>query len=225
MTMMAHHWNRRTTSSPRPLNDPIPAATATTHLRPRRRRIASPARADLTTSTARAANDQLFGGTQNDNLYGGDGNDILHGDSGRGTVKGTDFGSDNLNGGGGNDVAVPERRQRHRDPRQRPDTLLVQVAGSDDRARRRDRQVLHQPDRLQPQPGPLRLRRRRPRRRRQRRQLHRRRQRHRGGQAASFFKGAAAASNGESVMVLTDQAFATGADAVSPRRTRRWATS
>ena len=34
------------------------------------------------------------------------------------------------------------------------------------------------------------------------------------GQAASFFKGAAAASNGESVMVLTDQAFATGADAV-----------
>ena len=35
-----------------------------------------------------------------------------------------------------------------------------------------------------------------------------------GGQAASFFKGAAAASNGQSVMVLTDTGFATGANAV-----------
>jgi hypothetical protein len=36
-----------------------------------------------------------------------------------------------------------------------------------------------------------------------------------GGRAASFFKGAAAGSNGESVMVLTDTGFATGIDAVT----------
>jgi hypothetical protein len=35
-----------------------------------------------------------------------------------------------------------------------------------------------------------------------------------GGQAESFFSGAAAQSNGERVMVLTDQAFASGALAV-----------
>lgn len=49
-------------------------------------------------------NDTLFGGPQNDFLRGGAGNDVLHGDSGLTTVRGSDLGADRLIGGDGFDV-------------------------------------------------------------------------------------------------------------------------
>jgi Ca2+-binding RTX toxin-like protein len=53
-----------------------------------------------------AGNDVLKGDRGNDSLYGESGNDIMHGDSGPQTAKNADFGSDNLNGGAGNDLLV-----------------------------------------------------------------------------------------------------------------------
>ena len=48
--------------------------------------------------------DTLFGGTENDFAFGGDGDDRVHGDSGNSTGRGVDLGADLVNGGAGNDV-------------------------------------------------------------------------------------------------------------------------
>ena len=50
-----------------------------------------------------AGNDTLFGGTGADILLGGAGNDVLYGDSGPETARGADLAGDQLNGGAGND--------------------------------------------------------------------------------------------------------------------------
>ncbi len=50
-----------------------------------------------------AGNDALFGGAGADILLGGAGNDTLYGDSGPETAPGTDLAGDRLNGGAGND--------------------------------------------------------------------------------------------------------------------------
>lgn len=47
--------------------------------------------------------DQLFGGTGADILLGGRGDDVLYGDSGPQTARGADLAADQLNGGAGND--------------------------------------------------------------------------------------------------------------------------
>jgi Ca2+-binding RTX toxin-like protein len=159
-------------------------------------------------------NDRMFGGTQNDNVNGGEGDDILHGDGGLGTLKGSDFGSDNLKGGRGRDILYQSDGNdtltggadadmfyfKWQDP-------MINLAVGTGRAfatltdfdARQDKLVFDVAGLGRDAAGanfidggngiP-------------------------GGKAASFFKGAAAMSNGESVMVLTDQGFATGADAV-----------
>ena len=48
-------------------------------------------------------NDGLFGGTGADILLGGAGNDVLYGDSGPQTARGADLAADQLNGGAGDD--------------------------------------------------------------------------------------------------------------------------
>ena len=78
---------------------------------PRRERFRQPFR--------RRRQDWLFGGTQNDNLYGDAATTSCTATAGLRTVKGSDLGADNLSGGSGDDIALPERRQRHRDRRRR----------------------------------------------------------------------------------------------------------
>ena len=159
-------------------------------------------------------NDRLIGGTQNDNAYGQDGNDVLMGDSGRQTVKGTDFGSDNLNGGRGMDVLYQSDGNdtltggadadmfffKWQDP-------MINLALGTGRSfsnltdfdARQDKFMFdvaglgkdaNGANFVNGGTGKA------------------------GSAAASFFKGATEGTNGESVMVLTDKAFATGAQAV-----------
>lgn len=158
-----------------------------------------------------AGGDALFGGRQNDFLSGGDGNDRLHGDSGRRTAKGSDRlnggnGDDRLFQGDGNDALTGGEGYdgfyfKWQDP-------MVALAAGTGRAFASLTDFRPEEDSLyfdvaglgsdaaganfiDGGNGT------------------------RGGIASSFFKGAVAASNGESVMILTDQAFATGADAVT----------
>ena len=51
-------------------------------------------------------NDQVYGGTGVDFIFGGSGNDTLHGDSGPLTARGSDLAGDLLDGGSGNDLLV-----------------------------------------------------------------------------------------------------------------------
>ena len=158
--------------------------------------------------------DRLFGGTQNDNLYGGWGKDVLYGDSGRKTVKGADLGADNLSGGKGNDTLVQSDGNDTMTGGKGQDTFsfkwqdpMVALAVGTGRAFTNLTDFDPDDDSfvfdvaglgkdanganfIDGGDGTV------------------------GGQASSFFKGAVANSNGESVMILTDQAFATGADAV-----------
>jgi Ca2+-binding RTX toxin-like protein len=158
--------------------------------------------------------DILFGGAQNDYVNGGAGHDRLYGDSGRGTVKGSDLGSDRLNGGDGHDLLLQgdgndvftggEGRDafffRWQDP-------MVALAAGTGRAFTTLTDYDPNTDRLLFDAAGI---------------------RNdlaganfingggaNGGVAASFFKGAAASSNGEAVMIITDQAFASGQDAVN----------
>jgi len=159
-------------------------------------------------------NDRLFGGTQNDNLYGQNGNDVLHGDSGRGTVKGSDLGSDNLDGGSGNDTLYQGDGNDTMTLGAGHDTVffkwqdpMVALAVGTGRSFTNLTDFDPDEDRFVfdvagigsdvnganfINGGKAGV----------------------GGRAASFFKGATEDSNGESVMILTDKAFATGADAV-----------
>ncbi|TDH59255.1 calcium-binding protein [Dankookia rubra] len=160
-----------------------------------------------------AGADSLFGGTQNDVLRGGAGDDELHGDAGPGVARGADLGADRLDGGAGDDrLHVGDGLD-----------VLTGGAGQDafifrymapvspaaagtapafasltDFSAAEDRLVFDAAglgedaagaDFLDGSGGA-------------------------GGQVASFFSGAAADSAGEGVMVLTDQAFASGALAV-----------
>jgi Ca2+-binding RTX toxin-like protein len=159
--------------------------------------------------------DRMFGGTQNDNLFGGSGNDTLHGDNGHSTAKGTDFASDYLNGGDGNDLlfqsdgndtatlgaGADQFRFKWQDPMinlavgtGRSFTNLTDFNAGQDKLLFDVAGLgsdANGANFLDGGNGTA------------------------GGQAASFFKGAAANSNGQSVMVLTDQGFATGIDAVT----------
>ena len=161
-------------------------------------------------------NDVLKGGTQNDNLYGEGGNDVIHGDSGRGTLKGTDFGSDNLNGGRGRDTLYQGDGNdtmtlgggadtvffKWQDPMialavatGRSFTTLTDFDPDEDRfvfdvaGLGSDVVGANFIDGGAGDGTP-------------------------GGKAASFFKGATEGTNGESVMILTDKGFETGAQAV-----------
>jgi putative nodulation protein len=158
--------------------------------------------------------DKLFGGTGNDNLYGDCGNDVLHGDSGLKTVKGSDFGSDNLVGGDGRDklyagdgndtltggAGKDSFHFKWQDP-------MIALAAGTGRAfatitdfdPAKDRLVFDVAGVGKDANGA---------------NFVNGSGSANGGAAASFFSGAAADSNGEAVMILTDQGFATGVDAV-----------
>ena len=159
-------------------------------------------------------NDRLFGGTQNDNVYGQSGNDILHGDGGLATVKGTDLGADNLDGGSGNDTLYQSDGNDTATLGSGRDTLvfkwqdpMVALAVGTGRSFTTITDFNPDEDRfvfdvaglgkdatganfVDGGNGTV------------------------GGRAASFFKGDTEDSNGESVMILTDKGFATGAQAV-----------
>jgi Ca2+-binding RTX toxin-like protein len=159
-------------------------------------------------------NDMLFGGTQNDNVYGEGGNDMLHGDDGLNTVKGADLGSDNLDGGTGNDTLYQGDGNDTVTLGGGQDTLffkwqdpMIALAVGTGRSfttitdfnPNRDRFVFdvaglgkdaNGANFIDGGNGKA------------------------GGQASSFFKGDTEDSNGESVMILTDKGFATGAQAV-----------
>lgn len=160
--------------------------------------------------------DRAFGGTQSDFVFGGDGADLLFGDDGFDAAKGVDLAADRLKGGRGADILVQgdgndtmtggaggdEFYFRWNDP------LTALAAGTGaaftsitDFNAKKDVLTFDAVGLGEDQPGanfvngsgdtavP--------------------------GQPATFFSGATAASNGEAVMVLTDQAFATGAAAVA----------
>ncbi len=160
-----------------------------------------------------AGADTLLGGTEGDNLQGGAGNDILYGDAGPTAGRG-DLAADRLNGGAGddqlwlgegNDVATGGTGAdifgfRFADPQ----TPLAAGTGAafatiTDFSAATDTLLFDVPGlgtdaagaKFAPGSGGA-----------------------AGGQAESFFSGAAAQSNGERVMVLTDQGFASGALAV-----------
>ena len=154
-------------------------------------------------------NDRVTGGTGNDNVWGDDGNDVLFGDSGRQTAKRSDLGVDRLEGGRGNDTldqgdgddfqtggAGADRFTfKWRDPLDgegQAFATLTDFNASQDKLQFDVAGVGSDVNgaNFANGGGPN------------------------GGTAASFFKGAAANSHGQSVMVLTDQGFATGADAV-----------
>ena len=158
--------------------------------------------------------DQLFGGTQNDNVYGQSGDDILHGDNGLATVKGTDLAADNLDGGSGNDTLYQSDGNDTATLGSGRDTLVFKwqdpmVALAVGTGRSFTNVTDFDPDEdrfvfdvaglgkdatganfVDGGNGTV------------------------GGRAASFFKGDTEDSNGESVMILTDKGFATGAQAV-----------
>ena len=158
--------------------------------------------------------DQLFGGTQNDNVYGQNGNDVLHGDSGLQTIKGADLGSDNLDGGSGNDTLYQSDGNDTATLGSGSDTLafkwqdpMIALSVGTGRSFATLTDFKPEEDRfvfdvaglgndaagakfIDGGNGTV------------------------GGKAASFFKGDTEDSNGESVMILTDKGFATGAQAV-----------
>jgi hypothetical protein len=158
-------------------------------------------------------NDSLFGGAGMDNLGGGEGDDVLHGDAGPAAGRG-DLSADRLNGGAGNDLIwIGEGNDvatggagedvfafRFADPQ----TGLAAGTGAafatiTDFSAATDTLLFDVPGlgedaegaNFADGSGGV-----------------------AGGAAESFFAGAAADSNGERVMVLTDQAFASGALAV-----------
>lgn len=160
--------------------------------------------------------DRLFGGRQNDNAYGGGGDDYLSGDNGRTTTRGADLGADNLNGGAGNDTLAQGDGNdfltggggkdtfafKWKDPMTglaagtgpafstitdfdpARDKLTFDVAGVKGDAAGANFLDGGAEDGVA------------------------------GGRASSFFKGDAADSGGEAVMILTDTGFASGLDAV-----------
>lgn len=162
-------------------------------------------------------NDRIFGGDDIDFVYGGRGDDTLFGDNGFGTAKGSDLSSDVLQGdqgrdllvlGDGNDVASGGKAAdtfhfRWSDP-------SVELAAGTGRAFTKITDFDAKRDGFQfdvagvgrdsaganfvdggAGDGTT------------------------GGQASSFFSGAADVANGEAVVVITDQSFATGLDAVA----------
>jgi len=152
--------------------------------------------------------DLLYGGADNDFLFGGFANDILFGDNGKFTVKGSDLSSDSLSGGNGEDrlfagdgndtlaggVGADTFYFRWNDP-------SVELAAGTGRAFANIVDFNAADDTLRFDAAGVGA--------------------DRGGNfigargaAATFFSGAAAQSDGEAVMVITDQRFATGADAV-----------
>ncbi len=160
-----------------------------------------------------AGADTLLGGTEGDNLQGGAGADVLYGDAGPTAGRG-DLAADRLNGGAGddqlwlgdgNDAATGGTGRdifgfRFADPQ----TPLAAGTGAafatiTDFSAATDTLLFDVPGlgtdaagaNFAPGSGGV-----------------------VGGQAESFFSGSAAESNGERVMVLTDQAFASGALAV-----------
>lgn len=154
-------------------------------------------------------NDRVIGGTGNDNVWGDDGADVLFGDSGRQTAKRSDLGIDRLDGGRGNDTlytgdgddfltggAGADRFYfKYQDPQSgggRAATTLTDFNAGQDKLQFDVAGVGSDVTgaNFVNGGGPN------------------------GGPAASFFKGAAANYNGQSVAVLTGQGFATGIDAV-----------
>jgi hypothetical protein len=161
-----------------------------------------------------AGNDVLLGGTGADILLGAAGDDVLYGDSGPETARGADLAGDQLNGGAGNDQlwigdgldtatgggGMDTFGFRFSNPQ----TPLAAGTGAafvaiTDFSAAADTLAFDVPglggdaagaNFVDGGGGAA------------------------GGAATSFYSGAAAGSNGQRVVVLTDQGFASGADAV-----------
>lgn len=161
-----------------------------------------------------AGNDALYGGTGADILLGGAGDDVLYGDSGPETERGADLAADRLNGGAGDDQLWIGDGLDSATSGSGMDTfgfrfsnpLSPAAAGSSpafasitDFAAASDTLAFDVAGlgedaagaNFADGSGGV-----------------------AGGAAESFFSGAASDSNGERVVVLTDQGFASGADAV-----------
>lgn len=163
-----------------------------------------------------AGSDRIVGGTGTDNLQGGAGNDVLFGGGGEREAVGTNLASDNLNGGDGNDVLVADDGNDVLTGGAGADTFafkftdpMVAAAAGTARAfasltdfdAAQDRLTFDAAGVRGDQAGagfvdggagdgtP-------------------------GGIAATFYSGAAAGSAGQAVVVLTTEAFASGAAAV-----------
>ena len=157
--------------------------------------------------------DTLYGGTQNDFVFGDWGDDVLHGNSGPATGRG-DLGADRLSGGRGNDtlwigegldaVNGGEGNDTFAFKFSNPQTPLAAGTGAafaaiEDFEASDDTLAFDVPGlgmdaagaNFADGSGGV-----------------------NGGATTSFFSGAASASNGERVIVLTDQGFASGALAV-----------
>ena len=160
--------------------------------------------------------DRLFGGTSGDFLFGGLGNDVLYGDGGHDTAKGADLSADRLSGKSGDDILVQGDGNDVMSGGSGSDTFLfrwqdpmVPLAAMTGRAFTTITDFNAGSDGLRfdvsgvgsdradanfvdgaAGDGTA------------------------GGTASSFFSGAAADSNGESVVILTELGFASGADAV-----------
>lgn len=161
-------------------------------------------------------NDKLFGGTGIDLVYGGRGDDWLWGDEGKSFGKGLDLSSDVLDGAQGRDTLVQSDGNDVMSGGKAADVFLfrwndpsVELAAGTGRAFTKitdfdaSRDQLHfdvagvgedfaDANFLDGGAGDGTA----------------------GGKAASLFVGSAADSDGQAVMVLTDQAFDTGANAV-----------
>ena len=157
--------------------------------------------------------DTLYGGTQNDFVFGDRGDDVLHGNSGPATGRG-DLGADRLSGGWGNDTLWigegldaangGEGNDTFAFKFNNPQTPLAAGTGAafaaiEDFDASDDTLAFDVPGlgtdaagaNFADGSGGV-----------------------NGSATASFFSGAASASNGERVVVLTDQGFASGALAV-----------
>jgi Ca2+-binding RTX toxin-like protein len=165
----------------------------------------------------KGGDDTVFGGTQNDFAFGGRGDDVLHGDSGLDTPRG-DLAADRLSGGEGDDALWigegldaangGEGYDTFAFKFSNPQTPLAAGTGAafaaiEDFNAYDDTLAFDVPGlgrdaagaNFADGSGGV-----------------------AGGAATSFFSGAGADSNGERVIVLTDQGFASGADAVLAAR-------
>lgn len=153
--------------------------------------------------------DTIWGGANNDFVFGNGGNDMLNGDSGLMTAKGSDLSSDYLNGGNGNDTLYQGDGNDTLSGGAGRDSFyfkwsdpMVGLAAGTGRSFATLTDFNAADDKLKFDVAGV-------------------RQDSAGanfigerGEASSFFSGDAMDSDGEAVMILTEQSFASGADAV-----------
>ncbi len=153
--------------------------------------------------------DRISGGRSNDFVFGDNGNDVLHGDDGLTAAKGSDLSSDYLNGGKGNDILYQSDGNDTLTGGEGRDSFffkwsdpMVALAAGTGRAFATITDFSAADDKLKFDVAGI------------RRDADGANFIGQEGTASSFFSGDAMESDGEAVMILTEQSFASGADAV-----------